>query len=267
MKIGYFVNSALPGSGNRSNEVLEQFSRHRVELYDISAGLQPATDMLLSFGGDGTFLSAARNCAQEGVPILGINCGRMGFLADARPEFVVDSIVGGNYNVEQCDILAVQSDSLPSALWPYAINEVAFNRNGANMIGIDVRLDGYPLPTYWADGLLVSTSAGSTAYSLSAGGPICAPSLRAFLIVPVAPHNLNVRPLVVPSGSVIELEPHDSSDKVLFSIDNQSVMLSKGTGVKLAVAPFKLRRVRLSNLGFFGALQEKLFWGQDIRNK
>lgn len=267
MKTGYFINSSLPGSERGAAAVLEQLGRHNVELYDVALGLQPGTDMLLSFGGDGTFLSAARTCVQQGVPILGINCGRMGFLADSRPECVVESILSGAYTVEECDILEVRCESLPSAFWPYAINEVAFNRNGAKMIGIDVRLDGFALPTYWADGLLVSTSAGSTAYSLSAGGPICAPSLRAFLIVPVAPHNLNVRPLVVSSGSVTELEPHDSSCEVLFSIDNQSVVLKKGAGVKLCVAPFRMRRVRLADRAFFGALQEKLFWGQDIRNK
>lgn len=266
MKFGYHINRDLKGS-DKGMKVLEELGRRQVELYDTCGGLEDGTDMILSFGGDGTFLYSARTCVQKGIPILGVNCGRMGFLSDARPEYVVDAVLSGKYTVEECDILAIESGSLPSAFWPYAINEVALNRTGARLVAIDVWLDGVKLPSYWADGLLVSTSAGSTAYSLSAGGPICAPSLNAFLIVPVAPHNLNVRPLVVPSGSVIEIAPHDSSAEILFTVDNQSVVLDRGVRVKLSVAPFRMRRVRLSNLGFFDALQEKLFWGQDIRNK
>lgn len=266
MKLGYHINRDLKGSDN-GMKVLEELGRRGAELYDTCEGMQDGTDMILSFGGDGTFLYSARTCVQKGVPILGINCGRMGFLSDARPEYVVDAVLSGKYTVEECDILAVESDSLPSAFWPYAINEVALNRTGARLVAIDVWLDGVKLPSYWADGLLVSTSAGSTAYSLSAGGPICAPSLNAFLIVPVAPHNLNVRPLVVSSGSVIEMALLDNSDEILLALDNQSVVLGGGVRVKLSVAPFRMRRVRLSNLGFFNALQEKLFWGQDVRNK
>ncbi|MEE3477182.1 MAG: hypothetical protein VZR01_07240, partial [Candidatus Cryptobacteroides sp.] len=133
-------------------------------------------------------------------------------------------------------------------------------------LGIDVALDGNKLPTYWADGLLVATSSGSTAYSLSVGGPICSPDSKVLIIAPIAPHNLNVRPLVVPDSTRISISMRSRDESVMMSMDNRSVILSPDATLDVKVAQFSLKRVRLDNSGFIKALTTKLFWGEDIRN-
>ena len=150
--------------------------------------------------------------------------------------------------------------------WPYALNEFTVHRSGAAMLGVEVVLDGVQLPTYWADGLIISTSSGSTAYSLSAGGPIALPESKVLIISPIAPHNLNVRPLVVPDSTHITLRMHSRDENVIFTADNRTVQIPAETEVKIAVAQFSLKRVRLNRSNFIDALTEKLFWGEDVRN-
>ena len=162
---------------------------------------------------------------------------------------------------------AVVSPEMPSvAMWDYALNEITVHRSGAAMLGVDVELDGVMLPTYWADGLVISTSSGSTAYSLSVGGPIVLPDSKVLLISPIAPHNLNIRPLVVPDTSVIKLRMHSRDGKYALTADNRTVQVDENVEIEIAVAQFSLKRVRLNHSNFINALTEKLFWGEDVRN-
>ncbi|MBP5397247.1 MAG: NAD(+)/NADH kinase [Bacteroidales bacterium] len=232
------------------------------------------TGMLLSIGGDGTFLSASALVGSSGVPILGVNLGRIGFLSENAPEEALRKLASGEYGIEDrgllhVDVFAPGSDELMTDAvtpWPYAVNEVALLRKGAAMLGVDVRLDGVKLPTYWADGLLVATSSGSTAYSLSVGGPIVMPESKVCILSPVAPHNLNVRPLVVPDGSELEITLQAREEEFSLSLDNRLHSLGTGVRLRIALARFSLKRVRLAGSNFIGALTDKLYWGEDLRN-
>ena len=232
--------------------------------------LREGTDLVLSVGGDGTFLSVAMLVADLGVPVVGVNLGRLGFLSENHPEDVAQAILSQDYTIEDRSLLKA-SLSAPCGNpsidgWPYALNEVAVHRSGAAMLGVDVCLDGKWLPTYWADGLIVSTSSGSTAYSLSVGGPIVLPQSKVLILAPIAPHNLNIRPLVIPDSSEVHLRVHSRDGKAIFTIDNRTVELPEGLEITVSLAHFSLRRVRFNNSDFINALTEKLFWGEDVRN-
>lgn len=230
---------------------------------------EEGTDMLLSVGGDGTFLSASAIAAGTDIPVAGVNMGRLGFLSENRPEDVAEALLSGDYTIEERTVLGVcpEGDSgFGSDFWPYAFNEFTVHRSGAAMLGVDVSIDGVDLPAYWADGLIISTSSGSTAYSLSAGGPIALPQAKVLIITPIAPHNLNVRPLVVPDSAKIRLKVHSRDSKIIFTADNMTAEIGEGTSFSVSVAQFSLKRVRLNSSNFINALTEKLFWGEDVRN-
>ena len=241
-------------------------------LYDIETreDLIPGTDAVLSVGGDGTFLSASKRVAETEVPILGVNMGRLGFLSENKPEEVVEALLSGNYTIEDRTMLksVITGEGACRAgdFWPYALNEVTVHRSGASVLGINVTVDGDELPTYWADGLIVATSSGSTAYSLSAGGPICSPASKVLIIEPISPHNLNVRPLVVPETAVIDISVKSRDDSVICTMDNRTMSLPATASLRVSMAQFSLKRIRLSRSSFVKALVSKLFWGEDIRN-
>ena len=225
-------------------------------------------DFILSVGGDGTFLSASALSVRNDIPIVGVNTGRVGFLSENRASDVVEAILSGDYTVENramlhAEVLAgnIQADS-----WPYALNEFTVHRSGAAMLGVQVSIDGIKLPTYWADGLVISTSSGSTAYSLSVGGPIVLPESKVLIISPIAPHNLNVRPMIVPDTSKISLRMHSRDGRFEFSADNRTVEVGEDVEIAVHMAQFSLKRVRLSKSNFINALTDKLFWGEDVRN-
>lgn len=236
-----------------------------------ASDLKEGVDMLLSIGGDGTFLSASKRVGDSGIPVLGINLGRLGFLSEYSPEEACEALLSGRYELEDRGLVRTSVDGKilesGSDFWPYSLNEVCVHRTGAAILGIEVSIDGDPLPAYWADGLLVATSSGSTAYSLSAGGPICSPDTKVLIIAPVAPHNLNVRPLVVPDSAVISISMRSRDDSVQLSMDNRELLLAPSAKLEVGVAQFSLKRVRLGKSNFFKALTTKLFWGEDIRNE
>ncbi len=236
----------------------------------LAEGEMPAEDddMLLCVGGDGTFLTSSRLAAGCGIPVIGINLGRLGFLSENRPADVAQAILAGDYTIESRMMLKadVMTGSEEIDGWPYALNEFTVHRGGAAMLGIEVSVDGIVLPTYWSDGLIVSTSSGSTAYSLSAGGPIVLPESKVLIITPIAPHNLNVRPLVVPATSVITMKMNSRDENIVFTADNRTSAIPADSEIKISVAQFSLKRVRLNKSNFIDALTEKLFWGEDIRN-
>ena len=226
------------------------------------------TDMLLSVGGDGTFLSAAMMAAGRDVPVAGVNLGRMGFLSENRPEDFAQAVLAGEYTVESRAMLHADVHTGISEIddCPYALNEMTVRRCGPAMLTMDVFVNGEKLPAYWGDGLIVSTSSGSTAYSLSVGGPIAMPDSKVFIISPIAPHNLNVRPLVVPDSSVISLVASSRDGHFELSADNRTAEVPENTEVKIRMAQFSLKRIRLNKSNFIQALTDKLFWGEDLRN-
>lgn len=236
------------------------------DVYEVSSRdeLRDGTDMLLSVGGDGTFLSAASILAGTGVPVLGINLGRLGFLSEYRPEDAAKALIAGDYEIEDREMLR---SSINGGEDQFSLNEVSVHRRGAAMLGVNVTLNGEALPTYWADGLLVATSSGSTAYSLSVGGPICTPDSKVLIIAPIAPHNLNVRPLIVPSSTRVGISLTSRDSQVMLTRDNRNEIVGCDTTVSISVAQFSLRRVRLQKSNFIGALKSKLFWGEDVRNE
>lgn len=269
MKIGYYIKKLALQDDSRIGELLGRLRSGGVGLYAIRSAedVQEQTDMVLSFGGDGTFLSAAHRVAEAGIPILGVNYGRMGFLSENRAEDVVKAILGKCYHIEEQDVIKVESPDIPiPGLWPYAVNEVSIHRTGAEMLGVDVTLDSEALPTYWADGVLVATSTGSTAYSLSAGGPICLPSAAVRLITPIAPHNLNLRPLVIPASAGVTLCARSRTGTAVLTLDNRSYAVPAGAHIRIGNAEFRLRRVMIGKSNFIDALRSRFFWGQDVRN-
>ena len=267
MKIAVYTGKEEPGGGERVSGLLACLKNAGVCLYDVKCGqaLEEDTDMLMSVGGDGTFLTASMLVAQSGVPVVGVNLGRLGFLSENRPEDVADALLAGDYTLENRSLLEASVEGKPGSE-VHALNEITVHRNGAAMLAVEVTIDGVALPAYWADGLIVSTSSGSTAYSLSAGGPIVLPEAKVLIITPISPHNLNVRPLVVPDSASISLKVSSRDGDVIFTADNRSSIVPDGAVVNISLAQLSLKRVRLNKSDFINALTEKLYWGEDVRN-
>ncbi len=271
MKIALYSREGIAPRDKRLSSMLERLERKSFSLYEIKGcnDVQPGTDLVMSVGGDGTFLSASQCVGESGIPILGVNLGRLGFLSEYSPEEACEALLSGGWYIEDRELLRTtvlgDLESDPT-LYPYSLNEVAVHRSGAALLGIDVAIDGHPLPTYWADGLLVATSSGSTAYSLSVGGPICAPEAKVLIIAPIAPHNLNARPLVVPDTTKVSISMRSRDGNVMLSMDNRNHLVKPSSRLDVVVAQFSLKRVRLENTSFIKALTTKLFWGEDIRN-
>ncbi len=227
-------------------------------------------DVMLSIGGDGTFLEAVTYVRDKGIPVAGINSGRMGFLADIAKENIskaLDSILYGLYIVEERTLLELKSDQDLFGNFNFALNEITVHkRDDSSMIMIKAFLDDQFLNSYWADGLIVSTPTGSTAYSLSVGGPLVLPGSQDFILAPIAPHNLTVRPLVFPDNMELKLRMEDRNGHVLVSIDSRSVVVETGVELKISKAPFKVLTIRLQDHNFYNTLRSKLMWGADRRN-
>lgn len=270
MRLAVYIGKDSGEQDNRVKGLLQTLEEAGVQLSLLAYGEAPSSeiDMLLSVGGDGTFLYSAKLVKDSGIPVLGVNIGRVGFLSENRPEDVADAILAGEYTIEDRTVLkasVVSSDS-SSEIWDYALNEITVHRTGAAMLGVDVNIDGVELPTYWADGLVISTSSGSTAYSLSVGGPIVLPESKVLIISPIAPHNLNIRPLVVPNTVNLTLKMQSRDGKFAVTADNRTVEVAEDVVLTIGVAQFSLRRVRLNRSNFITALTEKLHWGEDVRN-
>ena len=266
MKLALYVKKRSLAGDPRIDNLSASLVEGGCEVYGVKGAedLQDGTDALLSLGGDGTFLSAARIVSDSGIPVLGVNFGRLGFLSEYNPQEVVEALLSGTYSIESRNLL--RTEVVGTGLSDVSLNEMTVHRGGAAMLGVDITIDGESLPTCWADGLLVATSSGSTAYSLSVGGPICMPDAKVLVIAPIAPHNLNVRPLVVPLTSKIDLSFHSRNDSVMVTMDNRNLSLPIGARLSVSVAQFSLNRIRLDRSNFIQALKSKLFWGEDVRN-
>jgi NAD+ kinase len=236
----------------------------------IFDGLPPAgTACLVSIGGDGTLLGSLQHVRDSGIPVIGINQGRLGFLSAAALETfpqVLDAILEKKYTIENRTLLEVKGAIVPGTVYPYALNEIGVQRHSPAMIGVHVQLNGEKLPVYWSDGLLVATPTGSTAYSMSAGGPIVVPQSKSFIISPIAPHNLNVRSLVISDDTLLDIMVETRDSNAFLTIDNQLIEINPGAQFTVCKAGFTLRIIRLHGSNFFDTMRNKLSWGRDNRN-
>jgi len=227
------------------------------------------SDYVISMGGDGTFLKAASKVGDRGIPVIGVNMGRLGFLADVLPreiEEMLQKVFSGEYYIEEHTVIQVESDGQPIEGNPFALNDVALlKRDSASMISIKTYVNGDFLVTYQADGLIVSTPTGSTAYNLSNGGPIIVPQSGSLCLTPVAPHSLNIRPIVLNDTSVIKMDVEARSHSFLIAIDGRSEKVVEGTSITIRKAPYSVRIVKQKNQRYFSTLREKLMWGADTR--
>lgn len=227
-------------------------------------------DYVISMGGDGTFLKAATRVGPKQTPIIGINMGRLGFLADVMPSEVIealDAVYKGHYVIDNHAAIMVQTEGELIVGCPYALNDIAvLKRDNASMISIRTSVDGEYLITYQADGLIVATPTGSTAYSLSNGGPIIVPQTGSLCLTPVAPHSLNIRPIVISDDCEVTLNVESRSHNFLIAIDGRSETLIESTSVTIRKAPFPVRIVKRNGHRYFASLREKMMWGVDQRD-
>ena len=226
-------------------------------------------DMVLSMGGDGTFLKAASYVGNKNIPILGINTGRLGFLADVSPEEMEETfedIYKKNYKIEDRSVLQAFSECQSLKGYPCGLNEIAIlKRDSSSMITIHTSINGAYLTTYQADGLVIATPTGSTAYSLSIGGPVIVPHSNTIAITPVAPHSLNIRPIVINDDWEITLDVESRSHNFLVAIDGRSETCREGTRLVIRKADYQIKVVKRPNHIFFHTLRDKMMWGADGR--
>ncbi len=236
-------------------------------------GLEPLPrgfDVFITLGGDGTFLDGVAMVGNSGVPMVGINLGRLGYLANVRVEdygTALRGLVDGRYAIQQRAL--VQVDGCGDALGErtFALNEVSVHkRDSSTMLSIRAQLGDRYLNTYWADGLIIATPTGSTAYSLSCGGPLLDPDCDAFVITPIAPHNLNVRPFVIPDHHEVRLNVDARGDKYLVNLDSRNATLDTSAELRISKAPFNLQVVHFAGQDHLDTLRSKLTWGLDMRS-
>ena len=228
-------------------------------------------DYVISMGGDGTFLKAASRVGAKGTPIIGVNMGRLGFLADVLPgevEAALDSLYAGECQIEEHVVIQVEAEGGVLAGNHFALNVIAvLKSDDASMISIRTQVDGEFLVNYQADGLIVTTSTGSTAYNLSNGGPIIIPQSSSLCLTPVAPHSLNIRPVVINDTAEITLDVESRSHNYLVAIDGRSERMTEGTRLVIRKAAHTIKIVKQRNLRYFSTLREKLMWGADQRGR
>jgi len=235
--------------------------------------LDSSYDMLISIGGDGTMLRAVTLVRNSGIPILGINAGRLGFLATVQKENIaafMQIVIDKKYKISKRTLLSItctpENDTIENGL-NFALNEISVSRKDTtSMITIDTYLDDEFLNSYWADGLIIATPTGTTGYSLSCGGPILTPDVKSFVITPIAPHNLNARPLVVPDTTEIRLKVSGREEQYLVSLDSRITTVKNDSVLCIKKTNFEINMVEIPEETFFKTLRTKLLWGEDRRN-
>jgi NAD+ kinase len=238
--------------------------------FNSSADLDETIDFMISLGGDGTLLDTVTFIKDKGIPVLGINYGRLGFLASIGKEDLhtaVAALVKGTYVIDERTLIHLDANIPLFGDVPYALNEFTLHKKDSSpMIKIHAYLNGEFLNTYWADGLIVATPTGSTGYSLSCNGPVVFPESGSFVITPVAPHNLNIRPIVVPDNNIISFEVEGRTDEFICSLDSRRELVAKETQLAIKKETFCINLVRLNENNFLQTLRNKLSWGLDKRN-
>jgi NAD+ kinase len=286
----YYLNSTEP----IINDIFVFFSNNNVEMiiessflkilhekkiiqneyktFSSHTELDSSFDMLISIGGDGTILRAAALVRNSGVPILGINAGRLGFLATVQKENIdefMQFIIDKKYTISKRTLLSLSCTPTNESIEEinFAMNEVSVSRKDTtSMITIETYLNNEFLNSYWADGLIIATPTGSTGYSMSCGGPILTPDVRSFVITPIAPHNLNARPLVVPDETEIRLKVSGREENYLVSLDSRITSVRNEAILVIKKTPFQINMVEIPKETFLKTLRTKLFWGEDRRN-
>lgn len=227
-------------------------------------------DFIFSIGGDGTLLDAVSYVQNLNVPILGINLGRLGFLSSISKfelKQAIDHIYQNEFTLDQRALLKLISPNNLFGKFNFALNDVTvYRNNNTSLITVHVFVDNLFLNTYWGDGLIIATPTGSTAYSMSVGGPIVTPGSENFVIAPIASHNLTVRPIVIPDKSTIKLKIEGREEKYLMTMDSHQVQINKIDEILLGKCDFKINLVKMPEHNFFSTIREKLLWGVDIRN-
>lgn len=240
-----------------------------IEIFKTHFELEKDTDLMFSIGGDGTILDAITFVRDSGIPIVGINTGNLGFLASiAKNEIdnALDAIYTKDYTIEERSLLKLVSPADIFNDFSYGLNEIAVQKKDSAMIKVHVYIDGEFLNTYWSDGIIISTPTGSTAYSLSVGGPIVTPDSGNFIISPISPHNLTVRPIVLPDNIKLQLKLESRAINYITSVDHRSVVMKNTKELTIEKADFKIKLLKLNNSSFYKTLRNKLMWGADKRN-
>ena len=252
--------------------LLSQELRQELQLREYPAFSEVAqegdepVDFAMSVGGDGTFLTTAAAVGSRNIPIVGVNCGHLGFLADVQTkdvDIIMRQLIEGQYTIEQRSLLRVCCSRPDLIMSPYALNEVALMKQGmSSMISVEVSANGEFLHTYHADGLVLSTPTGSTAYNLSIGGPLLVPQTKGIILAPIATHSLTVRPLVVPDDWKFDLKVNSRYQSYMLSIDGRSQILNTDVSLHIEKAPYTIKVVQVGENSFLKSLRDKLNWGR-----
>lgn len=240
------------------------------DIYNSPSELKVDFDILITIGGDGTILDTITSVGGSNIPILGINTGRLGFLANnakENVEHVIDLLLKGEYFLEKRSLLSLKTEDNLFEQYNFAMNEITIHKkDSSSMIQLHTYVDDLFLNTYWSDGLIISTPTGSTAYSLSCGGPILDPKSKNFIINPIAPHNLTARPIIIPDDSKIRIEVEGRDEEFLVTLDSRSKTITNKYQLNISKADFTINLVQFGNQNFYKTIRNKLYWGQDKRN-
>ena len=292
MKIAIYSRGIENNQNNDMDMLLEELNKHKVEpvffqdffnqfysavkikgkytTFNSASDLDDNIDCMISLGGDGTLLDTVTLVQDKGIPVLGINYGRLGFLANIGKEEIrsaIKALVEGTYVTENRTLIHLDADIPIFNGMPYALNEFTLQKkDSSSMIKIHTYLNGEFLNTYWADGLIVATPTGSTGYSLSCNGPIVFPESGSLVITPVAPHNLNIRPIVIPDNNIISFEVEGRTDSFICTLDSRRVVVPKEAQLAVKKEKFGINLIRLNENNFLQTLRNKLSWGLDKRN-
>jgi NAD+ kinase len=272
-------------------QVFDSLSLHQVEIYihhqlnnylsgKIQTGaynvlnegdqIKGVIAVFITLGGDGTLLDMVSVIRDSGVPVIGINFGRLGFLASVNKSDIaaaIHAVVNNQYTLDGRGLLTVESELNILGIDNFALNDITIHkRDDSAMITTNMFLDGEYLNSYWGDGIIIATATGSTAYSLSCGGPIIFPESNSIVVTPVAPHNLNVRPIILPDSSILSFEVESRSSNYILSCDSKTEIIDKKMRFKVQKAKFELNLIRLNNESYLSTLRKKLLWGLDARN-
>ncbi|WP_162127130.1 NAD kinase [Flavobacterium phycosphaerae] len=249
----------------------EKIIEKKYNTFASYADLNNSFDLLISIGGDGTILRATTFVRDSGIPILGVNAGRLGFLAKVQKENIesfLQLVLEKKYTISERTLLTMDCSPAESKIEiNFAMNEISINRKDTtSMITIETYLNDEYLNSYWADGLIISTPTGSTGYSMSCGGPILTPDVKALIVTPIAPHNLTARPLVIPDNTEIRLKVSGREEQYLVSLDSRITYISNHSELKIKKTPFNINMVEIPEETFLKTLRNKLLWGEDKRN-
>ncbi|QCX37480.1 NAD kinase [Aureibaculum algae] len=251
---------------------VNNFPEKEYQTFSSYKDLDNSFEVMLTVGGDGTFLRAVTFVRDLDIPILGINIGRLGFLATIQKDSISEAInllITRKYTINERTLLSVTSNKKNDDLSEinFALNEIAVSRrNTTSMITVESYLNDEYLTSYWADGLIVATPTGSTGYSLSCGGPVITPNTKSLVLTPIAPHNLNARPLVIPENTNIKLKIIAREKQALLSLDSRTTTIDSNSVITIKKADFSLKTIQLDQQTFFKTLRDKLLWGEDKRN-